>query len=94
MTRWHPTLRPHLNEAVFQCLFCAEVVVSSQEDERNDLNRLQRALHALAADLDVIERRPHLVLRRSAKSSGGRFHGVERFVENFASAVEKARLGP
>jgi len=31
-------------------------VMSSREDTRDDLNRLQRALEALAADLDAIER--------------------------------------
>jgi hypothetical protein len=32
------------------------VLSSNRGDDRNDLNRLQRALDALAVDLDAIER--------------------------------------
>jgi hypothetical protein len=63
-------------------------VMSNRGDARDDLSRLQRALDALAADLDAIERRPHLVLRRSETSSG-----IEGFVDHFAVAVERSRSG-
>jgi hypothetical protein len=34
--------------------------MSNRDDARDDLSRLQRALDALATDLDAIERRPHV----------------------------------
>jgi hypothetical protein len=64
-------------------------VMSNREDARDDLCRLQRALEALAADLDAIERRPHFLLRHSEISSG-----IEGFVDHFAVAVERSRSGP
>jgi hypothetical protein len=54
----------------------------------DDGSRLRRALDALAADLDAIERRPHFLLRRSEISSG-----IEGFVDHFAVAVERSRSG-
>ena len=63
--------------------------MSDRDDARADLGRLQRALYALAADLDAIERRPHLLLRRSEVSNG-----IEGFVDHFAVAVERSRSGP
>jgi hypothetical protein len=68
--------------------------MSNRNDARDDLSRLQRALNALAADLDAIERRPHLLLRHSAKTSGARRPGIEGFVDHFAIAVERSRSGP
>jgi hypothetical protein len=67
--------------------------MSSREDARDDLKRLERALDALAADLDAIERRPHLLLRRSAEVSQDGPRGIEGFVDHFAVAVERARSG-
>jgi hypothetical protein len=37
--------------------------MSNREDARDDIRRLQRALVALAADLDAIEQRPHPLLK-------------------------------
>jgi hypothetical protein len=62
--------------------------MSNREDARDDLRRLQRALDALAADLDAIERRPPLLLRHSVTSSG-----IEGFVDHFAVAVERSGSG-
>lgn len=61
-------------------------------DARDDLMRLQRALDALATDLDAIERRPHLFLR-NAVEVGEPHCNIEGFVGKLALAVEKARLG-
>ena len=64
--------------------------MSSREDTRDDLNRLQRALVALAADLDAIERRPHLLLRHATMTSEGTHPGgIESFVDHFAFAVQR-----
>jgi hypothetical protein len=65
--------------------------MSNREETRDDIKRLQRALDALAADLDAIERRPHLMLRQSAEGDGTR--GIEGFVDHFAVVVERARSG-
>jgi hypothetical protein len=64
--------------------------MSSREDARDDIRRLQRALVALAADLDAIEQRPHPLLRRAPEVSSG----IEGFVDHFASAVERSKSGP
>jgi hypothetical protein len=64
--------------------------MSNGEDIRDHVSRLQRALVALAADLDAIEQRPHWLLRQSAEASTG----IEGFVEHFAFAVERAKSGP
>jgi hypothetical protein len=70
--------------------------MNNREDARNDLQRLQRALEALATDLDAIERRPHLLLQQTADTSEGKGSlGIESFVDHFAFAVQRgnARLG-
>jgi len=74
--------------------FCMSFAMSNWEDAGNDLNRLQTALEALAADLDAIERRPHFLLRRSAEPSRDSSHGIEGFVNHFAIVVGKAKSGP
>jgi hypothetical protein len=66
--------------------------MSEHEDARNDLMRLQRALDALATDLDAIERRPHLCLRHVTETSEPRRCGIESVVDHFAIAVERSRL--
>jgi hypothetical protein len=64
--------------------------MSSREDARDDLKRLQRAMEALAADLDAIERRPHLWLRRATRVSDCKDPGgIENFVDFFAFAMQK-----
>jgi hypothetical protein len=69
--------------------------MNNREDVRNDLQRLQRALEALATDLDATERRPHLLLRQAAATSEDNGSlGIESFVDHFAFAIERgnARL--
>jgi hypothetical protein len=62
------------------------------EDVQTDLKRLQLALEALSVDLDAIERRRHYPLQLAAKNlTGGRSHGVEDAVSNFAVAIKRAR---
>ena len=56
-----------------------------------DLERLQRALEAVSADLDAIERRPHFLLRRAAETLEYD-NGIEGFVDHFAFAVKRGRL--
>jgi hypothetical protein len=65
--------------------------VSDRKDGIDDLNRLQRALYALAADLDAIERRPHPLRRHGTES--GRSREIEGFVDKFAIAIERSRSG-
>jgi hypothetical protein len=68
--------------------------MSNREDARSDLKRLQLALEALAADLDVIERRPHMSPRHAARTSGGNPScGIESFVDHFAFAMQKGNAG-
>jgi hypothetical protein len=64
--------------------------MSNREDARADIRRLQRALVALAADLDAIERRPHPLLMHIADTS----IGIEGAVDHFAIAIERSRSGP
>jgi|NGEPerStandDraft_6_1074524.scaffolds.fasta_scaffold609927_1 hypothetical protein len=69
--------------------------MSGQEDVRDELKRLRRALEALAAGRDAIERRPHFLLRHATKTSEGKDPGgIESFVDHFAFAVQRgnARL--
>lgn len=68
--------------------------MDNREVGHNDLERLQMALEALAADLDAIERRPHLLLRHAAETTEGRSRGIEGFVDHFAVVVERARSDP
>ena len=64
--------------------------MNNREDARNDLQRLQRALEAIATHLDAIERRPHFLRRQAADTSEGKgFRGIENFVEHFAFAVQR-----
>jgi hypothetical protein len=59
-----------------------------------EVKRLQRALEAVSADLDAIEKRPHFSLRRAADSlARERSRGIERFVDHFAVAVKQGTLG-
>jgi hypothetical protein len=64
--------------------------VSDRKDGINDLNRLQRALYALAADLDAIAR-PHPLRRHGTES--GRSREIEGFVDKFAIAIKRSRSG-
>ncbi len=65
----------------------------SSNSEDCDHKRLQRALDALADDLDAIERRPHFLLR-ACHEGADRSGGIENFVDRFAFVVEKARRDP
>ena len=59
-----------------------------------DIERLQRALEAVSTDLDAIEQRPHLLLRRAAETlefDGP--HGVESYIDHFAFAVKRDDAG-
>ena len=67
--------------------------MSNSEDDDADRGRLQRALDALADDLDAIERRPHLWLRQCAAAPVNKTRGIEEFVDNFARAIERATSG-
>jgi hypothetical protein len=64
--------------------------MSARDDVRSDLQRLQAALKAVAADLDAVERRPHS-LRQDPRTLGRRSRGIEGFVDHFAVAVERSR---
>ena len=58
-----------------------------------DIERLQRALEAVSADLDAIEQRPHFLLRRAAETlefDGP--HGIESYIDHFAFAVKRGSL--
>ena len=67
--------------------------MGDQDDARNKLRRLSRALEALASDLDARERRMRTLVRNIAPASH-RLRGVEGFVDNFAFIVERAKSGP
>ena len=58
-------------------------------DSLNQIRRLRRALEALSADLDAIEKRPHLMLRSAAENLGQN-DSRESFVDHFAFAVRSA----
>jgi hypothetical protein len=62
--------------------------MSRLEDARNDLFRLQRALAALRAELDEIEKRPPFHQRGASVSP----QGIEKFVDHFATALERSRM--
>jgi len=75
--------------------------MDNREVGHNDLKRLQMTLESLAADLDAIERRPHLLLRLTAETTEGGSRGIEGFVDPSPSSwrepgpiqtVEKDRL--
>ena len=67
--------------------------MTSMADSREALERLRRALQAVAEDLDAIERRPHLSLRLSAEYlEGQRSKGIECFVDHFAFALKRGKL--
>ena len=68
--------------------------MDNREVGHNDLKRLQMTLESLAADLDAIERRPHLLLRLTAETTEGGSRGIEGFVDHFAIVVERARSDP
>jgi hypothetical protein len=58
-----------------------------------DIERLQRALEAVSADLDAIEQRPHFLLKRAAETlECDSPNGIEGFVDHFAFAVKRGRL--
>lgn len=62
-------------------------------DPLKELERLRRALEAVSADLDAIERRPHLSLRLAAEElAGQRAQGIEGVVDHFAFALKRSRL--
>lgn len=67
--------------------------MTDQDDARNKLRRLSRALEALASDLDARERRMRTLVRNIAPASRG-LRGVEGFVDHFAFIVERAKFGP
>ena len=67
--------------------------MGDQDDARNKLRRLSRALEALASDLDARERRMRTLVRNIAPDSH-RLRGVEGFVDHFAFFVERAKSGP
>ena len=59
-------------------------------DSLQELERLRRALEAVSADLDAIERRPHLSLRLAAEDLAGTAqHSIESFVDHFAFALKR-----
>jgi hypothetical protein len=62
--------------------------MGNREDACSELRRLQRALEALAQDLDAIERRPHWLLRHSDSEEPS---GIESFIDHFAFAVQRSR---
>jgi hypothetical protein len=68
--------------------------MSNREDARSDRKRLQLALGALAADLDAIERLPHISPRHTAGTSeGDPSCGIESFVDHFALAMQNGNAG-
>jgi signal transduction protein with GAF and PtsI domain len=58
-------------------------VISNREDARHELQRLQRALDALTADIEAIERRPRLSFRQHEE-----FRKIESAIGHFAFAVK------
>jgi hypothetical protein len=59
----------------------------------SDIERLQRALEAVSADLDAIEQRPHFLLRRAAETlEYDSPNGIESFIDHFAFAVKRGSL--
>lgn len=59
----------------------------------DQIRRIRRALEALSADLDVIEQRPHLSLKRAAENlEHAGSHGIEDFIDHFAFAVRNGTM--
>ncbi len=59
----------------------------------SDIERLQRAIEAVSADLDAIEQRPHFLLRRAAETlEYDSPNGIEGFIDHFAFAVKRGIL--
>ena len=69
-------------------------MATSIKDTHTELKRLRHALEAVSADLDAIERRPHLSLRLAAESlEPDEPHGLEEaFVHHFAFAIRQNYL--
>ncbi len=64
--------------------------MEDNKDARREVQRLQRALEALASDLDAIEQRPHFSLRITvAPEEEGNSRTIECFVDRFAFALRK-----
>jgi hypothetical protein len=57
-------------------------VISNREDARHELQRLQRALDALTANIEAIERRPRLFFRQDE------IRKIENAIGHFAFAVK------
>jgi hypothetical protein len=61
-----------------------------------EIGRLQLALTEIAAHLDAIERRPHVMLRRAADaletSLVPEIRSEDAFIGHFAVALEKKRV--
>jgi len=65
---------------------------SVRDDAHRHLERFRAALEALAAHLDAMEKRPHLLVRHDAESSEDRAsRGIETFVDRFAFAVKNGK---
>jgi len=68
-------------------------MATSIKDPHTELKRLRHALEAVSADLDAIERRPHLSLRLAAESlEPDEPQRLETVVHHFAFAIRQNYL--
>jgi hypothetical protein len=63
--------------------------MNEHDGNRNELRRLQRAIAALATDLDAIKQRPPFPLKNALLSP----REIENFVDHYAIALERSRSG-